>query len=278
VSQPPGPHPETPRLDGAASNAAVATLTDAAPADAGATAGGAAASLGVLPTFGWALLIFVAAQIAATAAVAVWNLIHDQPLLLIRGYDGPLIALLTLVTNPVQVLLLIVVVQRWNGRDAIEYLAIRRFSLNDFLIGFFLLAALAAAVNGIGRLIGHETVSTFETEIFTTSRAAGWLPVLFVAIIVVAPIGEELFFRGFLFRGWVTPDDHGVFAVIVIAELFSAMHLQYDWFGMTQVFLTGLLLGWIRWRTDSCLLTIVLHMLVNLESTVEAMVRVGGSL
>src|SRR5215467_6107739 len=72
-------------------------------------------------------------------------------------------------------------------------------------------------------------------------------------------------FRCFLFRGWVTSDQYGVFAVIVISQLWAALHVQYDWVGVAQVFLTGLVLGWTRWRSGSTLLTILLHLLVNLE-------------
>jgi membrane protease YdiL (CAAX protease family) len=98
-----------------------------------------------------------------------------------------------------------------------------------------------------------------------------------VAVVVVGPIGEEVLFRGFLFRGWVTPNWRGVIAAVVIPVLWSAMHLQYDWFGMSQVFLIGLVLSWLRWRSGSCLLTIVLHMLVNLVGMVEVALKVGLS-
>jgi hypothetical protein len=53
------------------------------------------------------------------------------------------------------------------------------------------------------------------------------------------------------------------------------MHVQYDWYGITQVFFIGMVLGWIRWRSGSTLLTIVLHILVNLESTIETLVKAG---
>ncbi len=80
-------------------------------------------------------------------------------------------------------------------------------------------------------------------------------------------------FRGFLFRGWVRPGISGIVAIVVITLLWTAMHVQYDWFGMSQVFLIGLLLGWLRWRSGSTTLTLVLHVLANLESSIETMVK-----
>ena len=73
----------------------------------------------------------------------------------------------------------------------------------------------------------------------------------------------------------MTPDRRGVVAVVVITLLWSLMHVQYDWYGIGQVFLTGLVLGWVRWRSGSTALTIVLHFLVNLESTFETVVKIG---
>ena len=235
--------------------------------------------LGALATFGWALLIFAIGQAAGTATVAIINLANGMPALLVTGYDGMLVALLTLVTNPVQVALFAGVARWRTGNDPLAYLGLTRFTAADFWVGFVAIVALAAAINIFSRLAGLDTVSSFETDIFTSSRAEGWLAALLLAIVVVGPIGEEVMFRGFLFRGWVWPGSgwHGALAIVVITVLWSAMHIQYDWFGISQVFLTGLVLGWIRWRSGSCLLTIVLHMLVNLESTIEAMVRVSGT-
>ena len=49
---------------------------------------------------------------------------------------------------------------------------------------------------------------------------------------------------------------------------------QYDWFGIVQVFLIGLILAWARWRSGSVLLTIAMHALTNLWATLETMVKV----
>jgi hypothetical protein len=61
----------------------------------------------------------------------------------------------------------------------------------------------------------------------------------------------------------------------MLTLLWSAMHMQYDWFGISQVFLTGLVLAWLRWLSGSTALTIVLHMLVNLEATIETVAKVS---
>jgi uncharacterized protein len=231
---------------------------------------------GAAATLFYALGVFVLAQVVVIAVAFLW--FFDR----VSGTanplnDGPLVALVTLIGNPVQIALL-AAIAHWRANDgAGAYLGLTRFSLRDFLTGFLVLAALIGAIDGFSYLVGIEVVPTFQVDTWATARASGWLWPLLAAVIVVGPAGEEIMFRGFLFRGWVTPDRRGVIAVLVITLIWSAMHVQYDLFGITQVFLTGLVLGWIRWRSGSTALTSLLHILVNLGATIETVLRVGWS-
>ena len=47
------------------------------------------------------------------------------------------------------------------------------------------------------------------------------------------------------------------------------------WLGTAQVFLLGLTLGWFRWASGSTLLTIGMHILINLESMIETVYGIG---
>ena len=108
-----------------------------------------------------------------------------------------------------------------------------------------------------------------------TSAAPGTVPPQFDAVLqfeldapvfhvnVAAPLGEEVAFRGFLFRGWVRSARDAMPAIAIIAGLFAILHFQYNWFGILQVFLIGLLLTWTRWRSGSTLLTMLMHVIAN---------------
>jgi membrane protease YdiL (CAAX protease family) len=60
--------------------------------------------------------------------------------------------------------------------------------------------------------------------------------------------------------------------------IWAAIHLQYDWYGQTMIFLGGILLGCARWRTGSVLLPMLLHGLMNLVASAEltAYMLLGG--
>jgi membrane protease YdiL (CAAX protease family) len=221
---------------------------------------------------GWTTLVFIIAQAIGTAVVLIW---YAGELPASKSYDGTLVALVTLITNPVLVGLFWLVVRR-RGLDAREYLGLTRFTVRDFLVGVLAIAGLAAVLYGVAHVANLDMVPTFQTDSFTSARRAGWLIPLLLAVVLIGPIGEEIMFRGFLYRGWVRPGSL-VTPILTITVLWSAMHLQYDWFGITQVFLIGLVLGWLRWRSGSTSLTIALHVLVNLEATIETFIKVGWS-
>jgi hypothetical protein len=227
-------------------------------------------------TLAYALAIFILDNLVVVGITFLWfrDLVDraTDPL-----NDGPLVALATLIGNPVLIALIVAVAYLRAGRGAAEYLGLTRFSFREFVVGFLAIAVLMSAIDGTSYLLGIQVVPTFQVGTWTTARASGWLWALLAAVVVIGPVGEELLFRGFLFRGWVTPDRRGVVAVVLITLIWTGLHIQYDLFGATEVFLTGLVLGWIRWRSGSTALTSVLHMLVNLIATVETVLKVGWS-
>jgi hypothetical protein len=77
---------------------------------------------------------------------------------------------------------------------------------------------------------------------------------------VLAPIVEELIFRGVIFSGFqrIYP---AYLAIFFSALLFGLFHLNPWQLGPT--FLLGLLLGYVRLRTGSLLATIFTHALHN---------------
>ncbi|MDZ7815735.1 MAG: CPBP family intramembrane glutamic endopeptidase [Planctomycetota bacterium] len=72
------------------------------------------------------------------------------------------------------------------------------------------------------------------------------------------PIGEELVFRGLLWKGLEEHSHWGV-AVVVCAVLWTLIHMQYGFFGLANVFTLGLALGLIRKVYGSLLPCVILH-------------------
>ncbi|MEE2886517.1 MAG: CPBP family intramembrane glutamic endopeptidase [Planctomycetota bacterium] len=93
-----------------------------------------------------------------------------------------------------------------------------------------------------------------------------WMAV-FVACIL-APLGEELFFRGFLFRA-IEVNSHRYMALAMTSLLFALTHERSV---MLPVLGLGLLFGYVRMKTGGVGSSILLHMVHNSWTVMVAMV------
>jgi hypothetical protein len=158
-----------------------------------------------------------------------------------------------------------------------EYLALRGTSWINFIIGSFALAALVIAWDGLSRAVGREVEPGFMADVLRSARADGALWLLVVAFCVAAPVSEELFARGFLYRGWSETSLRPAGAILLSSFVWTSLHLQYDWFFLGEVFSIGLLLGYLRYRYKSTWLTIFVHGLNNLAAVVQTILLAGSS-
>lgn len=172
-----------------------------------------------------------------------------------------------------------VLVLAWalRGRGALsDQLALHWPSGRSLALGIILLAVLIAASDGLTMLLGRDVVPPFMRDAYAVSRDAGTLPILAAAVAVAAPVWEELLFRGFLFPAFAATALGAGGAIAATALIWAVIHIQYDWYGIANIFVLGLALGWLRWRSGSTLLTIALHMIANLFATLQAGLKVAG--
>jgi membrane protease YdiL (CAAX protease family) len=188
--------------------------------------------------------------------------------------DGAAVAVSVLVGNPVQVITL-ALAARMTGEDLFAYFALDVPSRHDVIIAVAGLAVLILVGDALTLAFGRELVPAFQVEIQRSAQAQGALVSLWLALVVVAPVGEELLFRGFLFRGFVREPRNALPGVLAISLIWSLLHIQYDWFGASLVFAIGVLLGYVRLYSGSTTLVILLHMLLNLESMLETVAVLG---
>lgn len=92
-------------------------------------------------------------------------------------------------------------------------------------------------------------------------EAAGLVTVL--AIVIGAPLSEELLFRGFLFSGLAKSRLGLVGTAILTSVAWTALHVGYSMFGLIEVLLIGLYFSWLLIRTGSLWVTIFCHAVYN---------------
>jgi hypothetical protein len=135
-------------------------------------------------------------------------------------------------------------------------------------IGLQLLALIPIAL--LESLYGHTAK---QDVVKTADRASGWqIPVLALAIVLLAPLTEELLFRGTLLRSLlrkVSPEA----AVFVSAVAFGLVHALGDpsvgtMIALPAIILLGVVSGYHAVRSGNLSRSILLHMGFNALSVV----------
>ena len=196
-------------------------------------------SWGRWATLGLGLIAMLVGQIAALTAVIWWYGMNLTRLLDVAS-DGVVATLIICISTPVQILAL-ALMARQAGASAADYLGLTLPRKSDVVVGIIAVLVFMVLADVISWLLGRDLVTQFQLDLYRTASAAGWLPWLLLTVVVVAPIGEETLFRGFLFRGWHRSAHDAWAVIIVIALLWALIHLQYDLYNMAQVFAYGLL-------------------------------------
>jgi membrane protease YdiL (CAAX protease family) len=159
---------------------------------------------------------------------------------------------------------------RISGTPFADYLALRGTSWKNSVLGAVSLIVLVACWDLLSRALGRDSTPGFMVDVLRSAQADGALWLLVLAFCVAAPLTEEFFVRGFLYRGWSESFLRPIGAILLSSAVWTAMHLQYDWFFFGEVFSIGLLLGWLRWHSNSIWLTVFVHGLNNLAATVQS--------
>jgi membrane protease YdiL (CAAX protease family) len=226
----------------------------------------------------WGLVIFAAMFVGQIAVVAWFVLLRQGPVDLaaaIHVVGGGLTISLSVIMGLPAVLAALWIAIRISGTPFAEYLALRGTAWRNYLIGAVGLFVLVMGWDLLSRATGREVAPGFMGDVLNSARADGALWLLVIAFCVAAPVSEEFFARGFLYRGWSESFLGPVGAIILSSLVWTALHLQYDWFFFGEVFSIGLLLGYLRYRFNSTWLTISVHGLNNLAAVVQTMLLAG---
>ncbi len=84
---------------------------------------------------------------------------------------------------------------------------------------------------------------------------------LIILVAILAPIFEEMLFRGIILKGMLNNKINPYWAIVISAFIFGAVHI-YPW-QFLGAFLLGLVLGLVYYKTKSLLLPMLMHAFNN---------------
>ena len=138
-----------------------------------------------------------------------------------------------------------------------------------FTIGFGILALLAwiAPQQWLG---AAPRLDGFDPAFF---GASGWpyavnVAVRFLRLVVVVPLLEEIFWRGFLLRYLIDEDfarvPFGTFSWFSFGAVTTGFCLEHSFPDYPAAILTGILYNWVAYRTKSLSSCVLVHAVTNL--------------
>jgi membrane protease YdiL (CAAX protease family) len=95
------------------------------------------------------------------------------------------------------------------------------------------------------------------------------LPARVLGIVLLAPIGEELVFRGLLYARLRRTRLGVPGAILLPGVLFAVLHVQYTAPDIALIALDGILLGLARYGSRSLLVPLVMHASGNIFAVVQ---------
>jgi hypothetical protein len=248
-------------------------VSSAAAADTSRSGRPASSRWGFWATLAWSAPIVAVMMLSQTLGaigfVRLWQVLHPAAPIRISeiGSNGAVLAFSLAVSAPF-VLAVVAGVIRLSGVPLRDYLALKWPRWRELGAGLGVLAATLLCAGLAAAATGQEAPD-FISDTFNSAREAGLLPLLIVSFAFLAPLQEEVLFRGFLYRGFAPA--LGMWpAIVLISALWAITHLQYHWFFIGEIFVLGLVFGWLRAKTGSLLLTLILHTTVNTMAILEA--------
>jgi len=237
----------------------------------------------LVATFLWstaALLVWGAVQFSVIFALLLWL---DPQAQMPQGQMDALalhalpVSLVTIAALPAQLAVIWLAVRRAGWRFA-DYLALSWPPMRYLILGFIGIVILLPLTDLSSYLGDQPIVPDTVVMLYVTARDSGTLWLLALALVVAAPLAEELVFRGFMFRGLAASHVGVAGAIFIPAFIWAVMHLQYSSLYILHIFIIGLLFGWLRWRSGSTLVPLVLHGAVNLTALLQVAYLAGRAI
>jgi uncharacterized protein len=229
----------------------------------------------VLPAIGWVILFLLLQLVAGLAAVAHAAGGFEPNAMVKAAQDLNLIALPTIWSLVLSELFLLGLLWLYLGRKGrFEAIQLNKWSDLSLVNTIILAVALIGLGLGFNWVYGEYIVPDVEMQ-EQLRRLFAAIPetlpnqiLLFAAVALIAPLVEELLFRGLLQKS--LSHHMPVWGAIAIsAIIFGVMHM--DLYAMPPLILMGAIFGVIYHLTGSLRVTILLHVLNN-----AAAVTLGG--
>ncbi len=183
---------------------------------------------------------------------------------LLPNIDPLNLSLLSMLVSTVIIIFPVLLYLRITRATLRNCLRINGISLMSFFAVILISIGFIVIIDELDRIVyalfgAPEFLQELFEQLKITSVQSGILIILTTAI--VAPIVEEILFRGYLQKVLEESWEDITKAILVTSLFFALVHLNPYW--VVQIYLLGFVLGYLSWRTNSIIPGIILHGLNN---------------
>jgi membrane protease YdiL (CAAX protease family) len=216
---------------------------------------------GVGASLGIGLAAFLVPQIIIGIAIAFIAQSRGQTIEEFIGEDN--IVLTFVLALSVAVISTLIVRLYMKGTNFWQRIGFRKLSPSEWGLAFpgYLVYFFLAFLANISLALLFPEVADQEQDTGFTNAAGIELWMAFVSLVILAPLYEELLFRGFVFRGLAKATSYWP-AALASSALFGIAHAQLNL--AIDTFLVGMVASWLVWKTNSLWPAILLHGIKNL--------------
>ncbi|OUS29883.1 hypothetical protein A9Q98_05725 [Thalassotalea sp. 42_200_T64] len=178
-------------------------------------------------------------------------------------YDGDVTAVFAIGMAMVTLPVLARATKELNHQQKLNFYGLgKSASFNEFKPWFIITVVYIFLSFLVNALFEVKTPEWMNDLLASTDNI--WLSVL--SLCIVAPIFEELVFRGFIYKKIEQTVLRKSGAVFFTALLFTLIHTQYEAIILFDLFVLAMILSIVRLKTDNLKYCIAIHMLNNMVS------------
>lgn len=233
------------------------------------------------PTFGLGLAIlaiYLFAQTLVTIVFLIRRLISDSgqintESILKLATNGNLLSIVTLVSTILGTGFIILFIKIHKGASIRDYLGLKSISKKTFLVLLAIIIGLFALSYVLDLVLQIPQDTGFTVDALKTTSC----PVLlWISVVVLAPLFEESFFRGFVFVGLKQTRIGAIGTIALTSAVWAMLHIQYNIYGMGTILVLGIVFGIVRLKTGSLWSTLFLHSIWNTIAMVSTTLYING--
>ena len=211
----------------------------------------------------FAVMVFVIVVMAVVLALQQPEPFADTEALmdLITDHLGLMIGVAGIASSIVGTAVILAVIKVRKGKSIVEYLGLKRVGWRTLLLLLLLTGAYLVLVSVVAYLAGiPDTDTGLLVDAYNTSI---WPALFWISVVVFAPFFEEPFARGFLFEGFRRSQLGLAGAVVLTSLVWTALHIGYNVYSLGAIFIFGIILGLVRYKTGSLWSTVLMHAFYN---------------